>query len=78
MIKFINWLCLPKNIKLIVNIFIILVGAMSGIIGFTPNSMMSLEIKVWLLNIFGVLAGMFKGIEKLFINNENEWKNTKK
>jgi len=57
----------PKNIKRVVNAFIILGGAGAAIIGMTPDSMLAPEHKLFILNAGGIMAGALKALEKLFV-----------
>ncbi len=57
----------PKNIKLLVNGFIIIGGAIAAIIAFTPEEILPIKYRIFILNAGGVIAAALKGIEKLFI-----------
>jgi hypothetical protein len=54
-----------KRLKFIVNAIIILGGCISAILAFTPESLVSQELKFFFLQSGGVLAGGLKAIEKL-------------
>ncbi len=64
--------CSKRNIKLFVNAFIIIGGALATIIGIIPDTYVPQDIKLLLLNIGGVAAGALKALEKLFVENAIE------
>ncbi len=57
----------PNNFKLAVNAIIIIGGAMAAIIATTPDNILPPDIKLFILNAGGIIAGALKAIEKLFV-----------
>jgi hypothetical protein len=61
-----------KDIKLIVNTFIILGGALAAIIAITPDVYLAQHHKLFILNSCGIMSGALKAIEKLFITENKK------